>query len=226
MRVKFKHDWRPDYQEAIKIQKKLIKKLVLDVNLDKLEFIAGTDSSYEIRGKKIYAGVLVYKYPELKIVERSFAVKTLDYPYIPGLLSFREGPALIEAFEKLKTEPDIIIFDGQGIAHPRGIGLAAHLGVVLDKPSIGCAKTCLVGEYKLPGMSAGQATPLVYNDKVLGAVVRTRDSVKPVFISCGHKINLDQAVRIVLSTCRGFRLPEPIRQAHMYVNKLRCNPDL
>jgi deoxyribonuclease V len=221
MDVKFNHNWRPDYKEALNIQRRLKEKLISDVRLDRLELLAGADVSYSKTDRMMFAGVLVFTYPTLKLVEKSCAVLPADFPYIPGLLSFREGPALLEAFKKLRSDPDLIMFDGQGIAHPRGVGLAAHLGIVLDKPSIGCAKTRLVGEYEEPPVESGTSTPLTLNGATVGAVVRTRTKVKPVFVSCGHRMNLAQAVEITLSTLRGVRLPEPIRQAHNYVNHLR-----
>ena len=193
----------------------------LDVPLEKLELIAGADISYDKSTNKLYAGVLIFTYPQLELVECSQAIADATYPYIPGMLTFREGPALLEAFAKLKSEPDLLIFDGQGIAHPRGMGLAAHMGIALDKPSIGCAKTRLVGEYAEPDQAAGSFSPLMYNGQTVGVVLRTRKQVMPVFISCGHRMNLKQAIDIILACCRGYRLPEPTRQAHLYVNEVR-----
>ncbi len=138
---------------------------------------------------------------------------------IPNLLSFRESPILLKAITKIKSEPDVIILDAQGIAHPRGIGLASHIGLLLDKPSIGCAKTRLIGEYDEVGEEAGNYTLLKTKEKTIGAVLRTRKKVKPVFISPGHKIDLDTSIDLVLKSCRGYRLPEPTRQAHNPVKK-------
>ena len=143
------------------------------------------------------------------------------FPYIPGLLSFREAPILLRAFRKLKSNPDIILFDGQGIAHPRHFGLASHMGLILGKPSIGCAKSRLVGEYSSVENTAGAYSKLVYGNKVVGAVLRTKKNTKPIFVSPGHKTNLSFAIRIAMKTCRGYRIPEPIRQAHVYVNDVR-----
>jgi deoxyribonuclease V len=222
MRIKLKHNLNPSsYQEAVRIQKELKKKLIMGKELKSLKLIAGADISYDKKTKKMYAGVLLFTYPELKLIEKTKAIREAPFPYIPGLLSFREGPALLEAFLKLKSDPDLIMFDGQGIAHPRGFGLAAHMGVVLDTPGIGCAKTRLIGDYTEPDIPAGATSDLMHGGKVIGKVVRTRTNIKPLFVSIGHKINLPQAVEIVLSTCRGLRLPEPTRQAHIYVNQLR-----
>jgi deoxyribonuclease V len=149
------------------------------------------------------------------------AIETVSFPYIPGLLSFREGPALTKAFEKLVRIPDMIIFDGQGIAHPRGIGLASHMGLILDIPAIGCAKSLLVGHHEDVGEEPGAWEPLLYQERLVGAALRTKKKVKPVFVSQGYKIGLEQALDVVMHCCRGYRLPEPTRQAHLAVNKLR-----
>jgi deoxyribonuclease V len=152
-------------------------------------------------------------------VEEVTASGKVDFPYIPGLLSFRESPILLKAFAKIKSEPDVIILDAQGIAHPRGIGLASHIGLLLDKSSIGCAKTRLIGEYNEVGGEAGCHSPLTVKGKVVGAVLRTRRNVKPVFVSPGHKIDLNTSIDLILKSCRGYRLPEPVRQAHNLVKK-------
>jgi len=149
------------------------------------------------------------------------AADSVRFPYVPGLLSFREAPALTKAFRKMRTKPDVIIFDGQGIAHPRGIGLASHMGLILDCPTIGCAKTRLVGTHPPLSDTQGSRVLLKNHGRVVGAVVRTRERVKPVFVSPGHAITLEESVRLVLSCCKGYKLPEPTRQAHIAVNRLR-----
>jgi len=165
--------------------------------------------------------VVVLSYPSLEILEIASTVDRVSFPYVPGLLSFREGPVLLKAFENLQQRPDIVLFDGQGIAHPRGIGLACHMGLFLDLPTIGCAKTKLIGTFAEVGQERGNFTDLFHKDAVIGAVVRTRNRVRPVFVSPGHRISLQRAIRIVLECCRGYRLPEPVRQAHLAVNRLR-----
>ncbi len=162
----------------------------------------------------IFASVIVFELHTMQKIEAVTASGRVDFPYIPGLLSFRESPILLKAITKIKSEPDVIILDAQGIAHPRGIGLASHIGLLLDKPSIGCAKTRLIGEYDEVGEEAGNYTLLKTKEKTIGAVLRTRKNVKPVFISPGHKIDLGTSIELVLKSCRGYRLPEPIRQAH------------
>ena len=148
-------------------------------------------------------------------------MERVSFPYVPGLLSFREAPPLLKAFEKLSQSPDLAIFDGQGIAHPRGIGLASHLGLFLDVPTIGCAKSRLVGEHEPVGMEKGEMSDLIYKGESVGRVLRSKRDVKPLFVSPGHRISQDRAAEIVLSCCRGYRFPEPIRRAHLKVNELR-----
>ncbi len=161
------------------------------------------------------------RHPELTVIEEATFSARVSFPYIPGLLTFREGPPLLAAFAKLTQTPDVILFDGQGIAHPRGIGLAAHLGLILDRPAIGCAKSRLVGSHDRVGEKRGEWAELVYQDRQVGAVLRTRERIKPLFVSQGHRIGLERAVALVLSCCRGYRIPEPIRRAHLAVNRLR-----
>ena len=157
----------------------------------------------------------------MEIVERTSYSQRVSFPYIPGLLTFREGPALLKAFEELNHRPDVVIFDGHGIAHPRGIGLASHMGLFLDVPTVGCAKKRLVGIHDKPGDKPGNYSLLMLDGKNIGAVVRTKKKVKPVFVSQGHKIGLPTAVDVVLSMCAGYRLAEPVRKAHLEVNRIR-----
>jgi deoxyribonuclease V len=180
-----------------------------------LRLIAGVDVSVNRYAKTGTAAVVVLSYPEMEIVETGLVTKQVEFPYVPGLLSFREAQLILAAFEKLKVTPDLVIVDGQGIAHPRRIGLASHLGLCLGIPVIGCAKSRLIGEYEEPENEAGSYTELRDNDEVIGAVVRTKAGVKPVYVSIGHLIDLPSAVRMMLGCCRGYRLPEPTRLAHM-----------
>jgi deoxyribonuclease V len=160
------------------------------------------------------AAVVVLSYPDFELVEVQVVTGSLDFPYVPGLLTFREAPLILAACEKLIVTPDLIIVDGQGIAHPRRIGLASHLGLCLDVPTIGCAKSRLLGGYDEPDEAAGSFTDLLDNGEIIGAALRTRSGVKPVFVSIGHRINLSSAIDWVLACCRGYRVPEPTRLAH------------
>jgi len=183
------------------------------------EIIAGVDASF--LDDKVIGVACLYKYPDIIPLEDAYAVAEIPFPYIPGFLSFREGPVIIEALRKLKVEPHVILFDGQGIAHPKGLGIASHMGVILDIPTIGCAKSRLIGEYKQPGIKKGKASSLKHHGKVVGAVVRTRDHVKPVFISPGHRIDLKASVEIVLKCVSRYRLPEPLRRADFLSKKIK-----
>jgi deoxyribonuclease V len=159
--------------------------------------------------------VVVLSYPELSLVEMKTVQGKLDFPYVPGLLSFRESPLILSACEQLVTTPDLILVDGQGIAHPRRIGLASHLGLLLDTPTIGCAKSLLCGKHEIPGGDVGSYAMILEGDETLGAALRTRTMVKPVYVSTGHRISLQSAIHWVLECCRGYRLPEPTRIAHL-----------
>ena len=230
MKVRNLHGWNVTCEEARKIQEDLREKLVLhDEGVPgDIRLVAGADISYAKGEDLFYAAVVLMKFPELEIVEQSSLAERVAFPYIPGLLSFREGPVLLKAFEKLKMVPDVAIFDGQGIAHPRRIGLASHMGLFLAIPTIGCAKTRLVGTPRgETGNRPGDYTHLILNDDVVGAVVRTKMNVRPVFVSQGHKIGLERSIEIILASCRRYRLPEPTRKAHLAVNRIReasCSP--
>jgi len=222
MKVKVLHPWSISYKKASQLQKDLSKLILLKNNLCKFDIIAGADVSYDKQSDLIFAGVVVFHMDKtLEIIEEVAAVGKSKFPYIPGLLSFREAPVLLKSFKKMKNNPDAILFDGQGIAHPRYFGLASHLGLILDKPSIGCAKSRLIGSYAEPENIAGAYSELIYKEKTVGAVLRTKINTKPVFVSPGHKMNIACAIDIVLKTCRGYRIPEPTRRAHLLVNKLR-----
>lgn len=222
------HSWDLDTKAAIALQRELASRVVLKNRLpEKVRLVAGVDVSYEKHGDRFYAGVVVLTFPDLEPVEEQTAIATVSFPYIPGLLSFRELPVLLAAFRKLEVQPDLVLVDGQGIAHPRRFGLACHLGLWLDLPTIGCAKSRLVGEGEEPGIEAGSHEPLVDGDKVIGALLRTRTGVRPMYISPGHGVDMALAVDWALRCCRGYRLPEPTRQAHLLTNRLRleCKKD-
>lgn len=203
------------------MQKRLSSRILLLEFKEKPRLVAGADVAYSRTSGLLFAAILVFKLPEMELVELSSARGQAKLPYIPGLLSFREIPVLLKAAEGLGCRPGVIICDGQGIAHPRRLGLASHLGLLLGLPAVGCAKSRLVGEYAPVAEEMGNVSEMIYKGKTVGAVVRTKKGVKPVFVSPGHKIDLNGAVGVVLGSVRGYRLPEPLRQAHLTVCRLR-----
>jgi len=209
------HKWQVSPAQAIEIQKIMAERIKKKGVPGKVEYIAGMDISVGRDRELATAAIVVLKYPELEKVEVVIEQGKLTMPYIPGLLSFREAPLLIRAARKLSVEPDLIMVDGQGIAHPRRIGLASHIGLLVGKPTIGCAKTLLCGDYEQPGGEPGSYNNIIDSGEVIGAVLRTKEKVKPVFISTGHMIGLEEAISWTLNTCRGYRLPEPVRLAHI-----------
>lgn len=222
------HSWNLSYAQARELQTKLACKVEFAPTKKKPELVAGVDCAFSKDGKRIFAAVVVLRRPEFELVETASASRKVTFPYIPGLLTFREAPVCIAAIEKLKNQPDVFIIDGQGIAHPRRLGLAAHLGLFLDRPTIGCAKSRLTGTYEEPSPEKGayswlkeeKSTASVQSD-VIGAVVRTRTNVKPLFVSVGNKCLLKDAIRVVLDCAIKYRLPEPSRLAHQTVSKLK-----
>jgi deoxyribonuclease V len=221
MKIRHLHAWSVSSQKAIQIQKELRSRLDLIKLPGTIRRVAGTDVSFSKKSGRIWAGIVVFSYPELSRIEEQWIQDRTRFPYIPGLLSFRELPVLLKALKRLRTDPELILCDGQGIAHPRGMGLASHLGLLVDRPTIGCAKSRLVGEFSEVGQQKGSYAPLRYKEQVVGAVVRTRRGVRPLFISPGNRISLDESVKIVLECCEKYRMPEPTRQAHLLVNGLR-----
>ncbi len=219
------HPWNVTPQKAIGVQEELRKRLRLRPPKAPFKTIAAADASYSLAGDRFYAGFLLFSYPSLNLMETASACGRVSFPYIPGLLTFREAPMLLKAFSKLKTRPGLVLMDGQGIAHPRSMGIAAHLGILLDLPTIGCAKSRLFGEEAEPGPDQGSCVLLCQEGRTVGMIVRTRTGVKPVYVSPGHKMDLDTSVEIILSLCRGYRIPEPLRQAHIFVNNLREKND-
>lgn len=217
------HAWDVSPTEAVAIQNSLRSRLDLQSEPRRIETVAGIDVSYEKGSDWLFAAIVVMQFPQLQTVDTATATALVPFPYIPGLLSFRECPVVLQAWEKLHVQPDCLICDGQGIAHPRRFGIACHLGVWLDMPSIGCAKSLLVGTYREPGHKRGSVEPLSHRKEQVGVILRTKDGVGPVFISQGHKISLKKAIEVVLACCTKYRLPEPTRQAHLLVNELRRN---
>lgn len=221
MKIRNLHNWDLSYSQARDLQLQLAEKIRF-IGMKKYpKLIAGLDCAFSKDGQKIVAAAVVLKFPDFEIVETVFASAKLTFPYVPGLLSFREGPVCIAAAEKLKTTPDLFIIDGQGIAHPRRLGLASHLGLFFNKPTIGCAKSRLTGTYKEPAVQKGKYTLLKHKNQTIGAVLRTRSNVKPVFVSLGNKCLLNDAIKWTLCCAVKYRLPEPTRLAHQLVSKLR-----
>lgn len=221
MKIHKLHSWSVTPTEAVALQRELAGKVDTQVPLGEYQLVAGADISYSQFSNTLYAAVLVLRADDLTVVESQSVVKESVFPYVPGLLSFREAPAVLEALKLLKHEPDVIVFDGQGIAHPRRLGLASHIGLFLDRPTIGCAKSLLTGKFKNLGENAGDVAPLVDREETVGMAVRTKRRVRPVYVSAGHRIDLASAIGVVLKSCRGYRLPEPTRQAHLRVNEVR-----
>lgn len=215
------HRWDVTPKEAIDIQQRLRSKVVVAPLAGDVHYVAGCDISFDKGSDVVYAGVVALKLPEFTEVGQSTAITRVKFPYIPGLLSFRESPPLLEAWEKLSVEPDLVMIDGQGYAHPRRFGIASHFGMLVDRPTVGCAKTLLIGKFEEPEIKAGCSSPLMDGEEVIGAAVRTQDGVNPVFVSIGHRINLEGALEIVMRCTREYRIPEPTRQAHLLVNALR-----
>jgi deoxyribonuclease V len=225
MKVHPLHAWDVTPTEAVALQRKLASQVVTDTPLSSCKLIAGADISYNRFSPIFFAGVVVLRTDDLSVVEKRGVRMEVTFPYVPGLLSFREGPGLLQAFAHVESKPDAVMCDGQGIAHPRGLGVASHLGLFLQVPCIGCAKSRLLGQYEDPGREAGSTSPLHLGDKVIGSVVRTKTGVQPVYVSPGNRINLESSIHWVLATCKGYRIPEPTRQAHLYVNRLRLGED-
>lgn len=208
------HEWPSNIPEAMALQTRLAPQVSREEAHLNVRYIAGVDvSAPKSRGEGT-AAVVILDYPSLKLMEAQTVHGNIDFPYVPGLLTFREAPLVLRAFELVTTAPDLVFIDGQGIAHPRRFGIAAHIGLLLDIPTIGCAKSRLCGTYEEPGIERGSFSGLKDSDEAIGAVLRTKTGTKPLFISVGHKISLQQAVEWVLACCRGYRLPEPARLSH------------
>ena len=208
------HSWKVSVDEAIQIQETLKSRIVLKKTFSKIKTVGGGDVSYSKSGNLLFGAIVVLSFPHMQILDAATSDGKVPFSYIPTLLSFREGPILARTFQKLKIKPDIMIYDGQGIAHPRGMGLASHMGLWFDLPSIGCAKTPLLGKFIPPGPSRGSFEWIRREGKKVGAVLRTKENVKPLFVSPGYRIDLLASIQLILQTCRGFRIPEPLRKAH------------
>jgi deoxyribonuclease V len=209
------HEWQVSIPEAMEIQRRLATQVSRNSEVITPRFIAGVDISAERGRGAATAAVVVVSYPEFKIAETEIVEGELNFPYVPGLLSFRESPLILSACERLTVTPDLFLVDGQGIAHPRRMGFASHLGLFLNIPTIGCAKSLLCGTHEMPGIEPGSYAEIIDKGEVIGAALRTKRGMNPIYVSIGHKINLQGAIHWALECCRGYRIPEPTRLAHL-----------
>lgn len=215
VKIRNLHSWQVSTAQAFDIQFRLASQVSRDNEVATPQFIAGVDISVNRAQGTARGAAVVLNYPELRLVETKIVNGGLDVPYIPGLLSFREAPLTLAVCQRLTLTPDLILVDGQGIAHPRRLGLASHLGLFLDTPTIGCAKSLLCGSHEVPGEKPGSYAEVVDRDETIGVALRTKLRVKPIYVSIGHKVDLQAAIYWVLECCRGYRLPEPTRLAHL-----------
>ena len=215
------NSWNLTPKEAVEAQREWRSLVRIQPPSQSINTIAGADISFNKFSEVIYSGIVVLSLPDLQIIETASVRSTAKFPYVPGLLSFREAPSFLECWEKLKTKPDALMLDGQGIAHPRRFGVACHVGLLLGLPTIGCAKSILVGRHGELGSEAGSSSPLIDKEEVVGVALRTKKNVTPVYISPGHLMNLDGAIDLTLRSVTKYRQPEPTRQAHLLVNQLR-----
>jgi deoxyribonuclease V len=206
------HSWDLAPQEAFEVQNDLAAKVERQLRIGTVRHVAGIDVS--VRDDMARAAVVILDFERLDPVDYAIATRRVTFPYVPGLLAFREGPVVLDALERVGTAPDLLIFDGQGLAHPRRLGIASHMGLLVDMPAIGCAKSRLCGRHDEPGEDPGDYAPLVDKGEVIGTVLRTRRGVKPVYVSIGHRVDLESSIEYVLACCRGYRLPETTRWAH------------
>jgi deoxyribonuclease V len=222
MKVQHLHEWNVSPDEAKAIQLELAKNLIDEpIDIANIKTIAGVDVS--VKNDISQAAVVVTTYPDMQAIELVRAQRPTSFPYIPGLLTFREGEVLVDAFEKLNIIPDVFVFDGMGRIHPRKLGIAAHMGLWLDKPTIGCGKTHLLGNYDAPAETRGSYSELRYKKELLGVVLRTRDKVKPVYISHGNRATLETAIQVIMAVTTKYRLPQPIRLAHNAAGQYESN---
>jgi len=215
------HPWSVTPAEAVALQQRLRSQIRLEPPNKPFGTIAGADISFNKLEENVYAGIVVLRLDTLETVEEAGVVSTAPFPYIPGLLSFREIPALLEAWAKLTTEPDVVMFDGHGTAHPRRIGIASHAGLFLNRPTFGCGKSVLTGKFDEPAPERGAWSPMQDQGETIGAALRTKTRINPVFVSPGHLLDLETAIRLTLQSDGDYRIPEPTRRAHLLVNALR-----
>jgi len=213
MKINQRHDWPLTAEEAIPIQQELAKEVIICDQLDTVQYVAGVDMGFEESGSISRSAVAVLSFPDLQLVEQAIAYRPTTFPYVPGFLSFREIPAVLDALAKLTIAPDLILCDGQGIAHPRRFGIACHLGLLIDVPTIGVAKSLLVGKHEELPLERGAWKPLLHRGETIGAVLRSRTGVKPLYVSSGHRVSLPSAIDYVMRCTPKYRLPETTRWA-------------
>ncbi len=213
MKIKQRHVWPLTVEEATEIQTQLRGEVITEDRIETVQYVAGVDVGFEADGSISRAAVAVLSFPSLQFLEHAIAYRPTTFPYVPGFLSFREIPVVLEALEKVSITPDLILCDGQGIAHPRRFGLACHLGVLIDMPTIGAAKSLLVGKHEELPEERGAQQPLRHRGEVVGMVLRTRTGVKPIYVSSGHRVSLPTAIDYVMRCTPKYRLPETTRWA-------------
>ncbi|HOP07768.1 MAG TPA: endonuclease V [candidate division Zixibacteria bacterium] len=221
MELKRIFDWPQDKDEARRLQSDAASSLTFITDHDEPRLIAAVDTAYGYGGEVLYAAVVVTSFPEIEIVERNYYYGEMTFPYLPGLLFYREGPVILKALAKLQNDPDLIIVHGHGIAHDRGCGQASHIGLAFDKPTIGCARKLLAGRVRAVPEIKGGSQPIIIGNREVGLAYRSKDKVKPIFISPGYRCDLNLARDIVVRNLRGYRLPEPLRLAHLFANKYK-----
>ncbi|MBO0950036.1 deoxyribonuclease V [Fibrella forsythiae] len=215
------HEWPDSPEAAIAIQQQIRGQVRIQPLTGPVETIAGCDISFNKFEETVYAGIVVLRLDTLETIAEATAITTTSFPYVPGLLSFREIPALLEAWNNLTIMPDVVVFDGHGIAHPRRLGIAAHAGLWLNRPTLGCGKSVLVGRYEEPALERGSWSPMLHRGEIIGAALRTKNKVNPVYVSPGNLIDLETSVSLMLQCDGGYRIPEPTRRAHNLVNTVR-----
>jgi deoxyribonuclease V len=217
MKVRTLHNWRVSVEQAIRLQERLSEMVIQEGEVSCVRLVAGCDVAYKNAQGVLFGGVVLWDLRQNLVVETQVARRPVTFPYVPGLLGFRETPVLLEALSRLRGGPDVLLIDGQGIAHPRGMGLASHLGLHTNVPAVGCAKTILVGSHDPLGDRRGSWVWLHFESRPVGVVMRTRSGVRPIYVSPGHRISIEEARRLVLLCLGRFRVPEPVRQAHLLV---------
>lgn len=218
VKLKHAHDWKVSPREAINIQNQLCRHVIATDRFGVIHTVSGVDVGFEDSGRITRAAVVVLAFPSLELMETAVARQPTRFPYVPGLLSFRELPAVLQALRRLRHLPDVFLCDGQGYAHPRRLGIASHLGVLTDIPSIGVGKSRLLGSHEAVMDRRGAWTPLMDKDETIGAVLRSRQGVKPIYISIGHRVSLASAIQLVMDCTTRYKLPETTRLAHKYAS--------